>query len=359
MRGVRAPLPIGRLTLESPVVLAPMAGYTDSAFRRICRRYGSALTFTEMVSAEGVARGSPRTLGYLETLPGDDRVAAHISGSDPVTMAKAAQRIAASGRFCAVDINCGCPVPKIVRKNEGVALMRDPGRVREIVAAICDVVDLPVTAKMRLGITPAEPAVIDIATAAAEGGASAVFVHARYATARHKGAADWIALRRIGENVGIPVIGNGGVRTAKDVLDMLDSGIDGVMIGRAAIGNPWLFAEAISRLDGTAFSSPSVSERWRTIVEHLRALIELMQRDEARRTRRKRREWNVERVACHRFRRHLIAYLKGAGNIESSVRQRLMSLDTTDALLGAVEQALFESPGGSQTGDAGGRSTRD
>jgi len=347
---------IGRMTLESPIVLAPMAGYTDSAFRRICRRCGSALTFTEMVNAEGVVRGSPRTLGYLETLSGEDRVAAHISGSDPATMAKAAQRIVASGRFCAVDINCGCPVPKIVRKNEGVALMRDPGRVREIVSAICDVVDVPVTAKMRLGITPAEPAVIDIATAAAEGGASAVFVHARYATARMTGPADWIALRRVSEAVGCPVIGNGGVRAAKDVLGMLDAGIEGVMIGRAAIGNPWVFTEAIARLGGTAFYSPSVTERWRTIVEHLEALIELMQRDEGRRTRRRRREWNVERAACHRFRRHLIAYVEGAGNIEGSVRQRLMSLDTAKALLGAVERVLFESPGGSQAGSADKRS---
>ena len=335
---------IGALALASPFMLAPMAGYTDGAFRRICEGFGASLTFTEMVNAEGVAADSPRTLSYLETLPGESAVAAHIYGSDPAVMGRWAARIRALDRFALIDINAGCPMPKIVRNGAGVALMKDPILMRAIVASVCEDSDLPVTVKTRLGIRAGEPRVAELCHAVAEGGAGALIVHGRYASARHGGAADWPEIIRVREAAGIPVIGNGGATTADDAMRLLSMGLDGVMIGRGAIGRPWVFSEALALWRGEAYSPPTTEVRYQTIEGHLRTLIETLVRDRAMRKRRRRARWSVESTGCRIFRRHLIAYLAHAGHVSSDLRKRLMVLESADAVMDEVERFLTGLP---------------
>ena len=335
---------IGALSLASPFLLAPMAGYTDGAFRRICEGFGAALTFTEMVNAEGVSANSPRTLSYLETLPGESAVAAHIYGSDPEGMGRCGARIRAMDRFTSIDINAGCPMPKIVRNGAGVALMKNPALVRAIVWSVCKGSGLPVTVKTRLGIRAGESRVAELGHAAADGGAGALIVHGRYAAARHGGDADWPEIVRVKQTSEIPVIGNGGATTADEAMRLLSMGLDGVMIGRAAIGRPWIFAEALALWRGEAYRPPTMEARYRTIDGHLRTLIETLGRDRAMRKRRRRARWSVESTACRIFRRHLIAYLAHAGRISSELRERLMGLESADAVMGEVERFLADCP---------------
>ena len=340
----RPPLRIGAFDLASPFVLAPMAGYTDGTFRRICQRFGAALTFTEMVNAVGVSADSPRTLSYLETLPGESVVAAHIYGSDPSVMGRCAARIRELDRFSSIDINAGCPMPKIVRNGAGVALMNDPDRVRSIVSSVRDAGGLPVTVKTRLGFRSGESRVADLCHAAAEGGAGAIIVHGRYASARHGGAADWPEIVRVKRSSEIPVVGNGGATNAEEAVRLLSLGLDGVMIGRAAIGRPWVFAEAVARWRGESYRTPTMEARFETIDEHLRALIVSLDRDRQLRKRRRRVRWSVESTACRIFRRHLIAYLAHAGQISGELRERLMTLESADAVMTEVERFLAGLP---------------
>jgi len=240
--GASRPPPAGRDDVLA--VLAPMAGYTDAAFRLLCRRRGCARTYTEVVNAEGIARGSRPTLYLLETLPDERPVVAHIYGRDPSVMAAAAVYIESLRRFDQVDVNTGCPVRKIVAKGCGAALMREPERVHEIVRAIVSAVSLPVTVKTRLGPTREELCVSEIAQAAEEGGAAEIAIHARTTAQKHGGEADWRTLARVKAERRIAVLGNGGVATAADALRMIrETGVDGVMIGRAALSDPWLLAE--------------------------------------------------------------------------------------------------------------------
>ena len=338
------PLRIGTLELDTPFVLAPMAGYTDAPFRRICQRFGAALTFTEMVNARGVSIQSPRTMSFLETLPGEPFVAAHIYGSEPSTMGECAARISALDRFASIDINVGCPMPKIMRNGAGATLMDDPARVCEIVASVCEATELPVTVKTRLGIHPSESRLDAVILAAAAGGASAVIVHARYAEARHGGEADWAELARAKREALVPIIGNGGATDAARAVELLRLGLDGVMIGRGAIGRPWIFAEAAARLDGVAYTRPSTRIRRQTIAEHLRSLVLMLEYDQQSRKSSPHRRWDVESAACRIFRRHLIAYLADAGSLGGKLRHRLMVLNSVDAVLTQVDRFLASLP---------------
>ena len=238
------PVNIGSLTVDFPIMLSPMAGYTDAAFRSLCRDFNCGMIYTEVITCRGVVHDSKLTRHMLDTFPNEHPIAGHIYGSEPEIMAEAAAKIEEMGRYDTIDVNCGCPVRKIVAKGAGAALMHDPEKICAIVSAIKKSVSLPVTIKTRLGPTPEMMNISEIAQAAEEAGADGIAIHARFTSAQHSGEADWNALAQIKSERAIPVFGNGGIQTAEDALRMIsETGVDGVLIGRAAIGNPWIFDE--------------------------------------------------------------------------------------------------------------------
>jgi tRNA-dihydrouridine synthase B len=237
-----AKLKMGGVRLPNRLVLAPMADICRPSFRVLCRKRGAGLLFTEMVNAEGVVRGSERTLSMTRTFAGERPIALQLFGSKPATVAKAAAAV--DGRADIIDINCGCPVQKIIKNGAGCALMKEPEKVGEIVKAVVEAVDAPVTVKMRLGMSAKAKNFLAVAREAEAAGASALTLHGRTCDQGYSGASDWNAIKKMKGSVGIPVIGNGDVRTPQDCKRMLDeTGCDFVMIGRAAMGNPSVFGQ--------------------------------------------------------------------------------------------------------------------
>lgn len=332
-------LKIAHLSLDSPFLLAPMAGFTDHAFRRICRRMGAGMVFTEMASVEGLRRRSEKTLHYLEAGREEKPVGAHLYGADPAAFGEAAAVAESLGLFDLIDINTGCPVPKITRRGAGTALIREPGRIEAIVKAVRTASGLPVTVKTRPGAVPGHPRIREVLRAAEDGGAAALIIHGRWASVRHGGEADWETIGEIGEAAAIPVIGNGGIETAGDALDKLRSyRVGGVMIGRAAIGNPWIFAEAKALLEEKPFTPPSPAERFRVISEHLEAFsrsklaeARIRGRDPA----------GAGNAACREFYGHLVGYLYGIPGL-GELRRKIAHLPDPQTLLAAVAALLKE-----------------
>ncbi|MFA5044234.1 MAG: tRNA-dihydrouridine synthase [Kiritimatiellia bacterium] len=327
------PLKIGNLTVDFPVMLAPMAGYTDAVMRTLARRYRCGMAYTEVTSAEGLVRGSKQTLHMLETAPGEWPIAAHIYGANPEILAQAAVFLERTGRFQTIDLNCGCPVAKVVAKGAGAALIKHPEKIAQIVRAIKQAVALPVTVKTRLGLAPDRMNISEIAQAVEESGGSAIAIHARFVTGRHSGQADWPALARIKAERSIPVIGNGGVLSAEDVLRMIaETGVDGVMIGKAAVGNPWIFQEAWSVLHGRCIQPPSMEERRAVIEEHLRLLI--AHKERAGKSRRHPQN-SAELSAVLHFRAHLVGYIRGFKK-SAEVRRTLQDMRAAADVMAAV-----------------------
>jgi len=338
------PLKIGSLAIDFPVALAPMAGYTDSAFRGLCKRFHCGLMYTELVNAEALIRGSRATLFLLESGPAERPLGAHFYGSSPATLAEAASMAQKLNRFDLIDLNCGCPMRKIVAKGAGAALMENPDKVKDILLAMTRAVSLPVTAKLRLGLSSDRLTVMEVARAAEEGGASALAVHARVASAKHKGPANWKILAELKSRAKIPIIGNGGVLRPADAARMIsETGVDGVMIGRAAIGNPWIFEEIRSFAAGRNDPPHTAEEHRAVILAHLAALIELRKRDPRYGSRKKAPSLSPAAAACMLFRAHLVKYvagLKGCG----AIRKSLNSLRSPDDVRRLVEEDLFGGP---------------
>ena len=303
------PVQIGPLRVEWPVFLAPMAGYTDGAVRSLCLEQGCGAVVTEMVSAQGLVRHHARTEHYLDAWGAEHPIGAQIYGSEPGAMAAAAAQIAALGRFDFLDVNAGCPMPKIRNRGDGAGLMRDPAKLAEIVrqvkAAVADA--LPVTVKTRIGWCADTINVMETTAGAEAAGADAVFLHGRVAAVRHSGPSDWNLIAEVKRARRVPVIGNGGAKTAADVFRLVaETGVDGVMVGRAALGNPWLFRDVRDLAAGRAPRLPDAEDIRATIREHLRRELELM-------SRRGKRELKLgaELTACLVLRPHLVRYLRG------------------------------------------------
>ncbi len=267
-------LQIGTVALENRLVMAPMAGITNLPFRTLVRRLGAGLATTEMVSAMGLTMGHPRTRNYLRSWPREKPLSVQLFGAGPRSMAEAA-RIAEEAGADIVDINMGCPVRKVAKTGAGAALLDHPERVAEIVKAVRLACTVPVTAKIRAGWTPERPSGVEVARVIEGCGADAVAVHPRFATQRYAGRADWGLIRRVKEAVGIPVVGNGDVFRAEDALRMRrETGCDGVMIGRGAVGNPWIFRQVLDLEAGRTPREASLSERRTLILEHYGMLAE-------------------------------------------------------------------------------------
>ena len=281
---------------NNPLVLAPMAGITDFPFRRICKELGAGLVFSEMVSVEALIREHKRTHGMLHTDPAERPVVFQIFGSKPASMAEAAH-IVSQGAVDFIDINMGCPVPKILKSGAGSALLRDIGLAKDIMAAVVGASKVPVTVKIRLGWDARNIVAVDIAQAAEAAGIAAVTVHGRTKVQGFSGQADWNMIRTVKRSVNIPVIGNGDVRTAQDSKRIMDeTGCDGVMIGRAIQGYPWIFREAKHYLEtGIVPAPPTLEERQAVMLRHLRDMAGLAGED----------------VGVREMRKHLCWYTKG------------------------------------------------
>lgn len=266
---------IGPVGIENPFVLAPMAGITDLPFRMLCKEQGAGLLYTEMVSAKAISYRNRNTLPLMEISPKEHPVALQIFGSEPELMAEVARSIE-DQPFDILDINMGCPVPKVVNNGEGSALLKDPELIRKIVSAVSRAVKKPVTVKMRIGFEGADVDPVETAKIMEDAGAAAIAVHGRTRQQYYSGKADWDTIRKIKEAVSVPVIGNGDVDSPKKAEAMLkETGCDAVMIGRAVRGNPWIFREMNYYFEtGELLPRPSVEELKEMILRHARRQIE-------------------------------------------------------------------------------------
>ena len=260
--------------MDPPYAMAPMAGMTDSAFRRLVKRHGGcSLVVSEMVSAEGLVRGIDRTLEYAEYTEEERPVAIQIFGGDPEKMAAAARVVEGLGADI-VDVNMGCPVPKIAKHNAGCSLMREPGHAAEIVQAMARAVRIPVTVKMRAGWNEREVNAPELARMMEDAGAAAVAVHGRTAAQSYGGSSDWDLIARVAEGVRIPVFGSGDCVDPEHLVDRLrGTGIAGVLVGRGALRNPWVFAQASDLAAGRLPRAVTMEERGRFLLDYVDLLL--------------------------------------------------------------------------------------
>jgi tRNA-dihydrouridine synthase B len=309
---------IGRLSLKNDVILAPMAGITDLPFRTIVREFGCGMAFTEMVSANGLVRGMGKTRRYLDSTPVDRPLGVQLFGSDPSTLAAAA--IAAEERADLIDVNMGCPVRKVIKTGSGAALMRNPERVAAILRAVRRATDLPLTVKIRAGWRSRETNALDIGRIAEECGVDAVILHPRTVDQGFGGVSDWGLIAALKKQLRIPVIGSGDVHGPEDAARMFrETGCDGIMVGRGAMGNPWIIRNILVHLEGGVVLPPSLADREEAIRHHLALAIEQY----------------GEQVGTRDFRKHLLWYTKG---LRGGCRFREMVGKITDQA--AVLEAL-------------------
>ena len=265
---------IGDVAISNPLILAPMAGVTDLPFRLLCREYGAGLLYTEMVSAKAISYDNKKTYDLMEIDSKENPIALQLFGSDPMIMGEVARQI--EEHHCDIlDINMGCPMPKIVNNGEGSALMKDPKLIGEIVKAVSRATKKPVTVKIRKGFDEEHVNATLIAKIAEDSGAAAIAVHGRTREQYYAGKADWDIIRQVKEVVKIPVIGNGDVNSAKSAKRLLEeTGCDGIMVGRATRGNPWLFEQISHYLaTGKEIEGPSREEVKAMILRHAKAQI--------------------------------------------------------------------------------------
>lgn len=314
-------LTIGNVTLDNNVILAPMAGVTDLPFRLLCREQGAGLVCMEMVSAKAIFYNNRNTEELLEIHPDEQPASLQLFGSDPRIVADMAKRIE-ERPFSILDFNMGCPVPKVVNNGEGSALMRNPKLVEQLLSELVKAVKKPVTVKIRKGFDEESCNAAEIAKIAESCGVAAVAVHGRTRVQYYSGKADWDCIRQVKEAVKIPVIGNGDVDSPQAAKALLDqTGCDGVMIGRAAQGNPWIFREVTAFLEnGTIPVRPDLAQKRETILRHAKLQMET----------------KGEYTAVREMRKHLAWYTVGMPH-SARFRQTINTMETMEELLKGVE----------------------
>ncbi len=318
-------LKIGNLLLDTPVLLAPMAGITDRSFRCICRRLGAGMVFTELVAAEAIIRGQEKTWNLARFNAEERPIGIQLFSHDPQVLAEAASRLEVL-QPDAVDLNFGCPVRKVVRRGAGAGFLNDLGRLSEAVRRVVRSTDKPVTVKLRSGPSADLINAAEAAKRAQDEGACAVIVHARTARQFFKGEADWSVITAVKRAVSVPVIGNGDVKSPEDMLRMLDqTGCDGVMIGRGCLGNPWIFAACRDVLRGERPKLPEADEKWAVIEEHYRRMIA---------------DKGVP-VGVREMRKHLGWYSRGMAGA-ARFRHTVFRLDDPDEVLDACRRFFLQ-----------------
>ena len=317
-------LKIGNVELKNPYILAPMAGVTDLPFRLLCKEQGAGLLCMEMISAKAIQYNNKNTKALLEIHPEEEPVSLQLFGSDPEVISEIAKRIEELP-FAILDINMGCPVPKIVRNGEGSALMNQPMLVHEIVSKTVKAIQKPVTVKIRKGFNDESINAVEIAKIIEDAGAAAVAVHGRTREQYYSGKADWDIIRQVKETVSIPVIGNGDVVSGESALAMMrETGCDGVMIGRGAQGNPWIFSELVEyEKTGVMPERPSNEELKEMMLRHARLQI----------------QYKGEYLGIREMRKHVSWYTTGLKN-SAKLRGEINAVESYAELVELLENKL-------------------
>jgi tRNA-dihydrouridine synthase B len=325
---------IGPVSLVSPFAVAPMAGMTDTAFRRLVKRHGGCgLVVTEMVSSEGLIRGIDRTLEYAEYTQEERPVSIQIFGGDPDKMAAAAQVVEGMGADI-VDVNMGCPVPKIAKHNAGCSLMREPSQAASVIAAMTRAVKIPVTVKMRAGWNDDERNAPVLARMVQDAGASAVAVHGRTAAQSYSGRADWDLVARIAHDLTIPVFGSGDCVEPHQIIERMDAGVTGVLVGRGVLRNPWILAQASDLTAGRPARTVTLEDRGQFLLDYIDLLVH-ERVDEARAV-------THDRWVINKLRALASWYTKGFEN-GSHLRTRINSAESLAELRAIVYDFFWRS----------------
>ena len=305
---------------KNKLFLGPMAGVTDLPFRILCKEQGADVMVTEMVSAKGLMYGSKKTDLLLATVDMEKPIGVQLFGSEPEIIAGEAKKLCDRG-FDFIDINMGCPVPKIVNNGEGSSLMKNPQLVEDIVKAVSNAVSIPVTVKIRAGFSPDSINAPEVAKAAEAGGAAAVAVHARTREQYYSGKADWSVIKAVKEAVKIPVVGNGDIESWEDVIRMKDeTGCDSFMIARAAKGNPWIFSEIKAGLEGRTVERPDIDEIKAMMLRHIDLMLEM----------------KGEYIGVREMRKHIAWYTEGIHN-SARLRRRVCEIEKAEELIETVK----------------------
>ncbi|MGL4952860.1 MAG: tRNA dihydrouridine synthase DusB [Culicoidibacterales bacterium] len=326
---------IGDIQIDNPVALAPMAGVCNASFRTLIKRFGAGLIYAEMVSDKAVHFRNEKTLKMLYVDPLEHPMAMQIFGSEKDIFVEAAKFVELNCASDIIDINMGCPVPKITKNEAGAKLLQDENKVYEIVKAVVEAVDKPVTVKMRIGWDDHSINVVNNAMAVEAAGAKLVAVHGRTAKQMYTGTADWDYIRQVKEAVSIPVLGNGDVKTPQDAKRMMDeTGCDGVMIGRAALGNPWMIQQTAHYLQtGELLDEPTAREKILVANEHLANLVDLKGERVGSREMRAHAAWYIKGLKGSARVKDLINHTQSAQEMEKLLTDYLQFLETGEPTL--------------------------